>query len=256
MRAILTPNEHINETSTWAVRAGWLAGFILLWEAVRPQTLPSTLEIIQAFPELFDNGAAQAIMASLSVNVQALLLSMLFSLGLAYISVVPLLAPLVSGLSKLRFVSPAALLFTLTALTHSGHELKMTVMTMGISVFFLTTMAGVVAAIPKEKFDHARTLRMTEWEIVWYVIVRGTWDQAMVAVRENAAMGWAMLMMVEGLVRAEGGIGKLILDENKHLNLATVHAAVICIIVVGLAQDFVLAQLREVLCPYVAGESK
>jgi hypothetical protein len=28
-------------------------------------------------------------------------------------------------------------------------------------------MASVVADIPKEKFDYARSLRLSEWQVVW-----------------------------------------------------------------------------------------
>jgi len=36
----------------------------------------------------------------------------------------------------------------------------------------------VVAAIPKEKFDYARSLRLSEWRVVWEVVILGTADQA------------------------------------------------------------------------------
>src|SRR6266404_4419909 len=52
-----------------------------------------------------------------------------------------------------------------------------TVIALGLSyltVFFLTSMVAVVEEIPKSQFDHARTLRMTEWRVVWEVVVLGT----------------------------------------------------------------------------------
>jgi len=51
-------------------------------------------------------------------------------------------------------------------------------------------MIDVVAQVPKEKFDLARTLRMGEWRVVWEVIVLGRADAAFDAMRQNAAMGW------------------------------------------------------------------
>jgi len=41
------------------------------------------------------------------------------------------------------------------------------------------------------------------------VIVLGRADAAFDAMRQNAAMGWMMLTMVEGISRSEGGIGGL-----------------------------------------------
>src|SRR5437867_629398 len=77
----------------------------------------------------------------------------------------------------------------------------------GMTVFFVTSMLDVVAAIPKESFDHARTLRMGEWRTVWEVLVLGTAEKAMDVLRQNAAIGWMMLTMVEGISRSEGGVG-------------------------------------------------
>jgi NitT/TauT family transport system permease protein len=116
--------------------------------------------------------------------------------------------------------------------------------------FFVTAMAAVVAELPRERFDHARTLGMSEWRAVWEVVVLGTADRALEALRQSAAMGWMMLTMVEGIVRSEGGIGAMMLNENKHLQLDAVFALIAVVLLVGVAQDLALAWLRRTLCPY------
>src|SRR5258706_162560 len=82
-----------------------------------------------------------------------------------------------------------------------------------------------------------RTLGMTEWRAVWEVVVLGTADRALEALRQSAAMGWMMLTMVEGIVRSEGGIGAMMLNENKHLQLDAVFALIVVVLLVGVAQD-------------------
>ena len=42
--------------------------------------------------------------------------------------------------------------------------------------------------------------------------------------RQNAAMGWMMLTMVEGISRSEGGVGAMLLNQNKHFHLSAVFA--------------------------------
>jgi NitT/TauT family transport system permease protein len=108
----------------------------------------------------------------------------------------------------------------------------------------------VVAAIPAHRFDHARALGLGEPRVVWEVVVRGTADQALEALRQNAAMGWMMLTSVEGLVRSEGGLGVLMLDENKHLQLDAVFALIAVVLAVGVVQDAGLAWLRRALFPF------
>jgi NitT/TauT family transport system permease protein len=60
--------------------------------------------------------------------------------------------------------------------------------------------------------------------------------------------------MVEGISRAEGGLGAMILNQNKHFKLAEVYAILLVILVVGLVLDYSVGVLTRVLCPYVQME--
>jgi ABC-type nitrate/sulfonate/bicarbonate transport system permease component len=64
-------------------------------------------------------------------------------------------------------------------------------------------------------------------------------------------MGWTLVTLVEGLVRAEGGIGDMLLNENKHFHLASIFAIQITILLYGLLQDYGLRVIRDTICPYV-----
>lgn len=57
-------------------------------------------------------------------------------------------------------------------------------------------------------------------------------------------------LVVEGLVRAQGGIGTLLLNQNKSLNLAAIFAIQLTILVYGILQDIGLNYLRFVVCPW------
>jgi NitT/TauT family transport system permease protein len=65
-------------------------------------------------------------------------------------------------------------------------------------------------------------------------------------------MGWAMITMVEGISRAEGGIGAMILNQNKHFHLAEVYAILFAILALGLLLDYLMGVIVRVVCPYVA----
>jgi NitT/TauT family transport system permease protein len=91
---------------------------------------------------------------------------------------------------------------------------------------------------------------MNEWHVVWEVVILGTADRAIEVLRQNAAIGWMMLTMVEGISRAEGGIGAMLLNQNKHFHLAEVFAIQIVILVVGMAQDYAIGLVRNLFCPY------
>ncbi len=177
-------------------------------------------------------------------------LTTLLSLGMAYLTVIPFFRPIVTLLSKLRFLSMVGLTFFFTLMATTGHELKLYLLVFSVSVFFVTGMAEVVASIPKEKYDLARTLRMGEWRVVYEVVIIGQADKAFEVLRQNAAMGWMMLTMVEGISRSEGGVGAMLLNQNKHFHLSAVFAIQLTILVLGLAQDYGIGLLRELFCPY------
>src|SRR2546430_17576652 len=105
-------------------------------------------------------------------------------------------------------------------------------------------------SIPRQQFDHRRVLGAREARILWEVGLRGTLDSALDTTRQNLAMGWAMITMVEGISRAEGGIGALILNQNKHFHLAEVYALLFLILGIGLLIDYSVGVLIRVVCPY------
>jgi len=63
-------------------------------------------------------------------------------------------------------------------------------------------------------------------------------------------MGWMMLTMVEGISRSEGGIGALLLNQNKHFHLEAVFAIQLSILIIGLFQDYMLGVAKKFICPY------
>jgi NitT/TauT family transport system permease protein len=213
--------------------------------------LPAPGQVLSALSTLWtERGLADELATSFLLNAEAIAWSTAISLALAYLTVLPPLRPLVGAVSKLRFTGLVGWGFVFTLWARDGHQLKLWMLVFGMVPFFATSMAAVVAAIPPERFDHARTLRMGRARVVWEVVILGTLDQALEVLRQNAAMGWMMLTMVEGVVRAEGGIGTLMLDEQKHLRLDAVFALIGVVLAVGALQDHALAWLRRAACPY------
>jgi NitT/TauT family transport system permease protein len=50
--------------------------------------------------------------------------------------------------------------------------------------------------------------------------------------------------------RSEGGVGALLLNQNKHFHLAAVLAIQVTILLLGLGQDYAIGTVRRLLCPY------
>ncbi|MGV3617784.1 MAG: ABC transporter permease [Fimbriimonas sp.] len=250
LNAIL-PNRAVSPTVMRIIVAVEVAIFLIVWLNSPFKALPRPDEVFQAFGRLWQSqGLGQELITSFNLNLRALAISSLISLGLAYLTVIPVFRPLVAAISKGRFLSLAGFTFIFTLMVGGGAPLKTSLMVLGVSVFYVTSMASVIAAIPKGEFDHARTLRMSEWRVVWEVVILGTADKAFEVLRQNAAIGWMMLTMVEGISRTEGGVGAMLLNQQKYFRLPEVFAIQIGILIVGLAQDWLIGFIRGIVCPY------
>lgn len=251
LREVFLPNGAVSVSSLRLIIIVQGIVAIVLWALSPFAVLPNPLEVFQALGKLWMNeGLSRELMISFVLNLEALALTAVISLGLAYLTVLPFFRPIVAAVSKGRFLGLIGLTFVFTLMIGGGHKLKLALLVFGMTVFFVTSMAAAIADIPKEQFDYARTLRMSEWEVVWEVVILGTIDEAIEVLRQNAAIGWMMLTMVEGISRSEGGIGAMLLSQNKHFHLAEVFAIQLLILFVGVAQDYVIGLLKRTLCPY------
>lgn len=249
--AAFSPNRVISRTAFRFIIVFQVAVLLVVWATSTYVFLPKPVDVWRAFVDLWNHeGLGQELIVSFLLNIQAMAWATVISLGIAYLTVVPFFQPIASAISKGRFLGMVGLTFFFTIIFASGHRLKVSLLVFGVAVFFVTTMIDVVAQVPKEKFDLARTLRMGEWRVVWEVIVLGRADAAFDAMRQNAAMGWMMLTMVEGISRSEGGVGALLLNQNKHFRLEAVFAIQIAILLIGLFQDYMLGLTKKFLFPY------
>lgn len=247
----LTPNDTITPRQRSLVAAAWVALALVAWEAYRSPVFPSVGDIARAFPTLWHrDGLGPALLSSFRVNVEALLLSTAVSLPVIYLCRTPAFAPVATAVATLRFLSPSVFFLILLFAAPSAHMVKVLMLAAGEAFFLVTTMATIVQNIPLARFDDARTLRMDEWRVTFFVVVRGTLADLLDAVRDNAAMAWPMLMMVEGFVRSEGGVGVLLLTQEKYMRFEAVYAIAIAILVVGALQDAGLRAMRRFICPY------
>lgn len=251
MKALITPNGSCDSKTVNVIRLCWLVGAVAVWLAFKPAVMPTPWDVILSLPRLwFESGLGDALRSSFITNVKALAISTLLALPIAYLSRVPALGPLARGISQLRFLSPAVFFLVLLFVLGSASSVKVAMLVLGEVFFLTTTMVNAVTNIPEESYDEARVLRMSEWQATWYVTIRGTLDTALEAIRDNAAIGWSMLMMVEGVIRSEGGVGVLLLNQERYLNFDAVYAIALSVLLVGIGQDLALRWMRGELCPH------
>lgn len=251
LRRVFLPNRAVDSATTLGLIAFWAGAALLLWIASPWDSLPGPLEVWRALGTLWwEHGMGPELFTTLKLIFHALFFTVLISMSLSYLTVIAFFRPLVEAISKLRFLGFTGLVVPFTLLTGGGYWLKVVLLTFGMSAFFITSMAAEVMSIPRERFEHLRVMGASEGRILWEAVILGTLDKALDVMRQNLAIGWAMITMVEGISRAEGGLGAMILNQNKHFHLAEVYAILLVILGVGLALDYGMGALNRLLCPY------
>lgn len=247
---IFKPNQNIPKATMSYVVAFQICLALLLWITIPMGVIPKPEEVITSFNQLWSEGLAVEIKTSLFLCIEAMIVTSIISLFISYITVVPFFRPIAEFISKGRYLGLVGLTFVFQMMTPNQNELKLVLLVFGMTVFFITSMTNVVATIPKERFDHARTLKMKEWQVVWEVVILGKIDMAIEVLRQNFAISWMMLTMVEGIARSDGGVGALLLNQNKHFHLGSVFAIIGCILILGLVIDYLLGVFKNLVCPY------
>jgi len=246
-----SPNQNIDKKLMGMLAITQVVVALMLWFASPNHLLPSPVDTIQAFPKLWNvEGVGTELVTSLVLNAQAIFFMLIIFLTLSYLTVVPFFRPIGTFLSLGRFNGFVGLPLIFTLIFGSPHTVKVALLVFGMGVYTVQAVSKLIENIPKEEFDHARTLRMGEWRVVWEVVILGHLDEVIDILRTNIAMGWMMLPMVEGRFRSEGGIGALLMNQDKHFALESIYAIQILVCIVGLIIDYGINVFKNIVCPH------
>lgn len=248
---LFTPHAVVPKPHMFVMIGVQVVAALVFWVFSPLKMIPGPMEVFGRYGFLwFEKGLGQALKTSFLTTMEALIIGAILSLILSYLTVLPFFQPIAQAFSKGRFLGLTGLTLIFTLLTGGGHTLKLSIMVWGLSVFFVANVISVVASTTKAELDHARTLRMGRWRVVYEVIILGKLDQVLTALGQNVAITWMMLTMVEGLVRSEGGLGALLLIQEKHLELADIYAIQILILGTGLVIDWIFEAIKRGVCPH------
>jgi NitT/TauT family transport system permease protein len=196
------------------------------------------------------SGFYDDLFSSLSLTLRGMGISILISLIICYLSLIRFFQPIAKFIIKCMYLTLTGLIFLFTLLTSNGHNLKLSLLIFGIVPFFVTSLLSIIDSINVQEYELCKTLRMNSWQTLLEVIIIGRLDQVIEVMRQNFAIAWMMITMVEGLSMSEGGLGTLLIKSNKFIDLGTVFAILIIIFVIGVCFDFLLAKMRAWFFPY------
>lgn len=253
MKNLFLPNHQPRPTVFLTMVAAQGLVLLLLWLFYPLHLFPTLGEVGRAFLDLVTTqGLVQELWASLLTAMQAVAAATVLALGISYLTALPFFRPLAYAATKLRYLTLTGLTFFMALLLSSGHQVKLSVLIFGATVYFVTGMTSVIQTTTEEEINHARTLGLGEWQSFWEVVVLGKLDLMLEVVRQNVAIIWTMITLVETLYQSEGGIGLLLYKQNRYLHLDGVVAIQLIILATGAAQDYAFVLLRRVFFPYSA----
>jgi ABC-type nitrate/sulfonate/bicarbonate transport system permease component len=250
---IFKPFENVNNKVKTMILTGWLLMIATLWIVCsfsETHMFPTPSQVFGGLAELYNEGLVVHIFSSLALCAKAVLIAIVISLTFAYLSTLPIISPISNVLSKFRYLPLTGISFYIAILLSDGRSIQVWVLVTFMTTYLVTSLLAMLKDIPQEEFDHARALGCNRWEILWEVVIKGRLDYVIEVIRQNLAIVWMMLVTVESILAAAGGLGFLIKNSDKMMNHGRIIALQIVILLVGLFMDFALTFLRKRLFRY------
>jgi ABC-type nitrate/sulfonate/bicarbonate transport system permease component len=248
-----TPFEKIANRQRLTIISIWVGLVLGYWFYASLGTkhlFPTPSQVMDGMQSLYKEGLVVHIASSLGLCLKAALISLFISLVIVYLSPLPALKPIAVFLSRLRYLPLTGITFYLTILVSNARTMQVWVLVVFMSLYFITSLLGVLKDIPEDEINHARSLKCSRWEILWEVVIKGRLDYVLDVLRQNLAIIWMMLVTVESILVAAGGLGVLIKNSDKFANHGRIVALQIIILLIGLLLDWVLQITRKGLFRY------
>jgi ABC-type nitrate/sulfonate/bicarbonate transport system permease component len=253
MKQYITPFEKIAKSKRTIILSIWVVLLLAIWFAGtsgEKHLFPSPSQVFKGFSDLYNEGLVVHILNSLILCFLSIFLAIIISMLLAYSWPIPALKPLSEFVTKFRFLPFTGLSFYVALMIHDARNMQIWILVIFLTTFLTTSLIAVIKDIPEEEFDHAKMLKCSRWEVLWQVIVLGRLDYVIDVIRQNLAIAWMMLVTVESIVVASGGLGFLIKNSDKFMNHGRIIALQIIILLIGLGLDGGINFLRKAIFRY------
>ena len=253
MKHLIRPFEKVSSKTTLVISLSWLLAVIVFWfisSRGEKHLFPSPEQVFTGLTELYNEGLIVHVFSSLFLCLKAILIAIFISLSVSYLATLPVLNIIAKTLSRLRYLPLTGITFYLAIIINDARQMQVWVLVVFMSTYLTTSLLSMIKDIPKEEFDHARSLKCNRWEVLWEVVIKGRFDYVIEVIRQNLAIVWMMLVTVESILVAAGGLGFLIKNSDKFMNHGRIIALQLVILLVGLSIDFILTWLRKTFFRY------
>jgi len=238
-KKLFTPLEEVSRNTMLSLGSTQLAILLFAWAFLVPKQsfAPNLGEVLGAWGEMWKGGLFWHIIASLGLCGIATLISIVLSSLVAYATRLPFFKPLGYLITKLRYNPIQGFTLFLALQTGGGRPLQITLLVVFMSFYFVSALISILDDIPDEDIIRRRAERMSEWRILWEVIILDRLDYLIEVIRLNLSMTFMMIVSVEAMDKSQGGIGALMVDTTRGLNFPKVFALELTILIIGIILD-------------------
>jgi ABC-type nitrate/sulfonate/bicarbonate transport system permease component len=241
-KKLFTPFGQVDKKVLSAVGIFQFLLLLLAWLFLVPEKtlFPKLPEVLEGWKTLWNNGFFYEIVASLKLCLIATFISVIFSSVIAYATTIPFFKPIGSFFTKLRYNPIQGFTLFLTTLSGGGRTLQIVLLVIFMSFYFIDSLIVMINAIPEEDIIRRKSMKMSNWQVLWKVVILDRLDYLFEIVRQNLSITFMMLVSVEAMNKAAGGMGAVLNDTNRALNFPKIFAIQITILLVGIGIDMLL----------------
>lgn len=252
IKKLFYPFGEVNKKIKLVIGIFWVLLALIWFEVGHSRLIPPPTKIIDSLWSLVSSSDFyDDMIASLITTIKAMGYSIVLTIIIVYSSTIQVFSPIAEFISKCRYLTLTGLVFVFTVISDNIGDVKMYLLIFGITPFFVTSLLSVVKSTPPQQIQKGYVNGLGKWGTLWEVIIIGKLDVLFEVMRQNFAISWMMITMVEGYAMNEGGIGTLLIKSNKYLDLAPVFAILLIILILGLLFDIFLSYIRRFLFPYI-----
>lgn len=244
-KKLFTPFEVVDKKVLTTVGLSQLMLLILAWIFLLPEKtfFPKLTDVMSAWLELWKKGLFIHILATIKLCAIATVISIVASSVIAYLSYVPFFAPIAKAITKLRYNPIQGFTFFFTTMTGGGRNLQVTLLVVFMSFYFITSLMSIIHQIPEEQIFRRKAQGMGRWAILYDVVMKDYADQLIEVIRQNLSITFMMIVSVEAMDKTFGGLGAIIIDQERNLTFTKIFAVQITILVIGIILDTVLSAI-------------
>lgn len=225
---------------------------ILLLQFFHSPVIPAPTEILGAGIDMIKSGEfLENFMDSFSLVIKAMGIAIIMTMLIVYISRIPFFKFFALFVTKCRYLTLVGLAYLFTMFTDNVSGVKFYLLLFGIIPFFTTSFLSIVDSIDPQQFDKSYINKNNRWETLYEIVIIGRLDQLFEVMRQNFSIAWMMLTTVEGRDMAGGGIGTMLIQSNKHQDLAPIFALLIIVLSIGMLFDYGLGKARILCFDYI-----